>query len=64
MTLPRDLSGDELVGLLRRHYGYRIIRQRGSHARLASNFRGAEHPILPVWKIRGGQWNMAPLRAV
>lgn len=43
MTLPRDLSGDELVRLLRRNYGYRVIRQRGSHLRLASNFRGTEH---------------------
>ena len=24
----------------------------------------AEHPLLPVWKIQGRQWNMAPLRAV
>ena len=38
MTLPRDLSGDELVRLLRRNYGYRVIRQRGSHLRLASIF--------------------------
>ena len=42
MTLPRDLSGDELARLLRRNYGYRAIRQRGSHLRLASsaNFAG------------------------
>jgi predicted RNA binding protein YcfA (HicA-like mRNA interferase family) len=45
MTLPRDLSGDELVILLRRHYGYRIIRQRGSHARLASVQGGTEHRV-------------------
>ena len=45
MTLPRDLSGDELVTLLRRNYGYRVIRQRGSHLRLASNFLGMEHRV-------------------
>ena len=45
MTLPRDLSGDDLVGLLRRHYGYRVIRQRGSHMRLASVLRGDEHRV-------------------
>ncbi len=39
MTLLRDISGDELVRLLRRNYGYRLIRQRGSHLRLASNVR-------------------------
>ena len=45
MTLPRDLSGDDLVGLLRRHYGYRVIRQRGSHMRLASVLHGDEHRV-------------------
>lgn len=45
MTLPRDLSGDELVILLRRHYGYRIIRQRGSHARLESVQADTEHRV-------------------
>ncbi|MCY4556547.1 MAG: type II toxin-antitoxin system HicA family toxin [Chloroflexi bacterium] len=42
MTLPRDLSGDDLVGLLRHHYGYRVIRQRGSHIRSASVLHGDE----------------------
>ena len=45
MTLPRDLSGDALVSLLRRHYNYRVIRQRGSHMRLASTLRGGEHRV-------------------
>ena len=45
MTLPRDLSDDELVRLLRRNYGYRVIRQWGSHMRLASEFRGTEHRV-------------------
>ena len=45
MTLPRDLSGDGLVALLRRHYGYRVIRQRGSHMRLESVLRGTQHRV-------------------
>ena len=45
MTLPRDLSGDGLVALLRRYYDYRVIRQRGSHMRLASTLHGTEHRV-------------------
>ena len=45
MTLPRDLSGDDLVRLLRRHYGYRVIRQQGSHMRLSSVLLEAEHRV-------------------
>ena len=43
--MPRDLSGDELIRLLRRNFGYRIVRQRGSHMRLVSNARGAQHHV-------------------
>ncbi len=43
--LPRDLSGDELVRLLNRCYGYRVIRQRGSHMRLVTDFKGHEHRV-------------------
>ena len=45
MSLPRDISGDELTTLLRRHYGYQLVRQRGSHMRLASNVRGTDHHV-------------------
>ncbi len=39
----------ELAVLLRRSYGYRVIRQTGSHMRLESEFRGIEHRItIPV----------------
>lgn len=31
MRLPRDLAGERLARLLERHYGYSIIRSRGSH---------------------------------
>ncbi len=45
MRLPRNLRGTELVALLNRRYGYTLIRQRGSHMRLVSNYRGHEHHI-------------------
>ena len=41
---PRDLSGDELVSLLRR-YGYEVTRQRGSHLTLTTNLLGREHHL-------------------
>ena len=43
MRMPRDLSGTELVVLLRRRYGYNLVRQRGSHMRLVSTFMGYPH---------------------
>lgn len=45
MKLPRDLSGDGLARLLRRHYGYELTRQRGSHLRLTTTVLGAEHHV-------------------
>ena len=44
MKLPRDLSGEELARLLRRH-GYEITRQTGSHIRLTSKTKGTEHHV-------------------
>lgn len=44
MKLPRDLSGHELIRLLRR-YGYEVARQVGSHIRLRSVVRGHPHLI-------------------
>ena len=45
MRLPRDLSGDDLNKLLRRHYGYRFLRQRGSHITLTVEVRGIEYRL-------------------
>jgi predicted RNA binding protein YcfA (HicA-like mRNA interferase family) len=45
VRLPRDVSGQQLVGLLRRRYGYAIIRQTGSHMQLASDYTGEIHRI-------------------
>ena len=48
MRLPRSRSGMELANLLSRRYGYRLIRQTGSHLRLISNFKGhADYVSVP-----------------
>ena len=44
MKLPRDLGGEDLARLLSR-YGYRVVRQTGSHMRLESRVKGEEHRI-------------------
>lgn len=44
MKLPRDLSGQQLAQLLRRH-GYETTRQTGSHLRLTSRIKGTQHHI-------------------
>lgn len=44
MKLPRDLSGERLAGLLSR-YGYKSTRQTGSHVRLTSDYKGADHHV-------------------
>jgi predicted RNA binding protein YcfA (HicA-like mRNA interferase family) len=50
LKLPRDISGIELTKLLHR-YGYEVTRQTGSHVRLSSSARGAEHHItIPAHK--------------
>ena len=50
MKLPRDLSGEELARSLRK-YGYTVTRQTGSHMRLKSTAKGAEHQItIPAHK--------------
>lgn len=44
MRVPRDISGEELVKLLKR-YRYQITRQTGSHMRLTTYIKEAEHHI-------------------
>ena len=44
MKLPRDLSGHELAGILRR-YGYAVVRQSGSHIQLRTNILGTDHTV-------------------
>jgi predicted RNA binding protein YcfA (HicA-like mRNA interferase family) len=44
LKLPRDVSGEYLAKLLSR-YRYAITRQTGSHMRLTSTLKGAEHHV-------------------
>jgi len=44
MKVPRGISGEHLAALLAR-FGYSITRQTGSHLRLTSTSRGAQHHI-------------------
>jgi predicted RNA binding protein YcfA (HicA-like mRNA interferase family) len=44
VKLPRDIAGEELARVLDK-YGYKITRQTGSHIRLTSAIKGAEHHI-------------------
>ena len=44
MRLPRDLSGHELIRLLKR-YGYEPARQLRSHIRLQSDLRGHSYRV-------------------
>ena len=43
--MPRNLSGAELASSLGRRYGYVLIRQRGSHMRLESDYMGYSHRL-------------------
>jgi predicted RNA binding protein YcfA (HicA-like mRNA interferase family) len=45
VKLPRDLSGRELAKSLNR-YGYRVVRQTGSHLRLTL-LSGGQHLTIP-----------------
>ena len=45
MRTPRDVSGAELIVLLRRKYGYSVLRQRGSHMQLRTNYLGQPHMV-------------------
>jgi predicted RNA binding protein YcfA (HicA-like mRNA interferase family) len=41
------VSGDELVILLNRHFGYEVVRQSGSHVRLTTPLSGEHHLTVP-----------------
>jgi predicted RNA binding protein YcfA (HicA-like mRNA interferase family) len=47
MKLPREISGTELAGLLKK-YGYQISRQTGSHMRLTTLQQGEHHITIPA----------------
>ena len=46
MKIPRDLSGEQLVRLLRK-LGYQIVRQKGSHIRLTTDEPNEHHLTIP-----------------
>ncbi|MDE2903786.1 MAG: type II toxin-antitoxin system HicA family toxin [Chloroflexota bacterium] len=45
MRLPRDMSGEDLAALLRRRYGYQLVRQRGSHMTLTRTGGDESHSV-------------------
>ena len=47
MKLPRDVSAHQLLRVLRRYYGYEIMRQEGSHIRLRTSVKGGHSITLP-----------------
>ena len=70
MTLPRDVPGDRLAALLRR-YGYVVVRQRGSHLRLAATGSDGDHRLtiprhreLRVGTLNAILWDVANFRGV
>jgi len=46
MKIPRDLSGADLIKLLKK-YGYEPTRQTGSHVRLTTQQKGEHHITIP-----------------
>jgi len=58
MRLPRDMSGDDLIGRLA-HFGYQSTRQTGSHIRLTRQTEEEQqHLTIPRHKpLRVGTLN-------
>jgi predicted RNA binding protein YcfA (HicA-like mRNA interferase family) len=46
MRIPRDLSGLELIKLLKK-YGYEVTNQRGSHIKITTHENGEHHIAIP-----------------
>jgi predicted RNA binding protein YcfA (HicA-like mRNA interferase family) len=46
MRIPRNLSAEDLVKLLKK-YGYQTVRQAGSHIRLTTQQNGENHLTIP-----------------
>ena len=64
MKLPRDLSGSELVKILCRSWGYRLVHQEGSHIILETDEPAHQRLAVPGHRsLRLGTLN-AILRAV
>ncbi len=64
MKIPRDLSGHDLVNMLCRNWGYRVIHKEGSHIVLETEEPSHQRVAVPAHKnVRVGTLN-AILRAV
>jgi predicted RNA binding protein YcfA (HicA-like mRNA interferase family) len=48
MKLPRDLSGEELIKHLCKHWGYERVHQVGSHVILETNRPGHQRTAVPA----------------
>lgn len=46
MKIPRDISADALIKLLRK-FNYEVSRQTGSHIRLTTKLNGEHHITIP-----------------
>lgn len=46
MRIPKDISGKDLVKLLRK-FGYEITHQRGSHIKITTKNNGEHHIAIP-----------------
>jgi predicted RNA binding protein YcfA (HicA-like mRNA interferase family) len=46
MRIPRDISGEELIKLLK-IYGYKSVRQSGSHIIITTQVNGEHHLAVP-----------------
>jgi predicted RNA binding protein YcfA (HicA-like mRNA interferase family) len=46
MKIPRDISGEELIKLVK-PYGYVVTRQTGSHIKLSTEQNGQHHITVP-----------------
>ncbi len=64
MKIPRDLTGETLVNRLCRDWGYRTVRQEGSHIVILTGAPSHQRVVVPAHKrLRIGTLN-AILRAV
>jgi predicted RNA binding protein YcfA (HicA-like mRNA interferase family) len=47
MKIPRDISGSDLVKLLKKYFDYEPTRQVGSHIRISTQRKGEHHITIP-----------------
>jgi predicted RNA binding protein YcfA (HicA-like mRNA interferase family) len=46
--VPRDISGNELIKILGKKFGYKVSRQSGSHIRCTTELKGTHHITIPA----------------